>query len=138
MKQFFLALVLIVASGLSRAQNFSEISTGIILSPFLSATKLLEMSAVTTLKGVQSTRALVQARGVAGVEQLRDELLTLIEAMVTGRIKSIEEVQGPGLRELFEQIMSDEGQKEEIFHTVKEGSDLHRVTTAIVFVLMLE
>jgi len=55
-----------------------------------------------------------------------------------GQVRLLEEVRQPALRELFEEIMADEAQMDEIKSVVTEGPDLHRVATAVAVVLLLE
>lgn len=138
MKSILLIVAFIVLASNAFSQSISDVSTAITLSPFVTATKLLETSAVATLRGVQSTMSMVQSRGVAGKEQLKDELLTLNEAMSAGHIKSLMDIPQAGLRELFEEIMTDERQVEEISLVVQDGPLLYRIATVVTIALLTE
>lgn len=138
MKSILLIVAFMVLTSNAFSQSISDVSTAITLSPFVTATKLLETSAVATLKGVQSTKSMVQSRGVAGKEQLKDELVAMNEAITAGQIKSLMDVQQAGLRELFEEIMTDERQVEEISLVVQDGPLLYRIATVVTITLLME
>ncbi|HXH76436.1 MAG TPA: hypothetical protein VNJ08_15800 [Bacteriovoracaceae bacterium] len=138
MKFTLILMVLVLSITSAYAQKISDVSTGIILSPFITATKLLETTAVASIGAVQSTKSAVQARGVAGKEQLKDELVELNEAILAGLVKSISDVEQPGLRELFEEIMGDEKQMEEINNVISSGNELHRIATVVTLTLMID
>lgn len=137
--KFILAIMAILAAMTSAsAQSISDVSTAVTLSPFVTATKLLEISAVVTLKGIQTTRSMVQERGIAGKEQLKDELLALNDAMMAGQINCLVDIKQAGLRELFEEILANEKQVEEIALIVQEGPLLFRIATVVTLSLLLE
>jgi hypothetical protein len=138
MKSAILLLALVLSIGQGFAQSVLEATSATTLSPFATATKLLESATVTMISPFATTLASAQARGVAGKEQLKDELVALNQDMVAGKVKSIEEVRQPALRELLEEIAADEKQMEEINALISAGSKLHRVATAVTVALMME
>jgi hypothetical protein len=138
MKQLLILVAFILAASDAFSQDSSEITTGILLSPLVTATKMLEMTAVLTLKGVQSTRSSIQSRGVAGKEQLKDEIVNLNEAMEEGKINGVEDVEQPALRELFEEIMADKNQLADIDAAIDHGPEFFKLATVVTLALMLE
>lgn len=137
MKQVLIVIAFLLLSFSAKAQ-VSDITTGVLLSPFVTATKMLETSAVGTMKSVESTRSIVRARGVAGKEQLKDELMALNEDLMAGTVKRIADVQQPGLKELFEEITANEESMIEVNEVVREGSELFRVATVVTLSLLIE
>lgn len=120
------------------SQTVIEATSATTLSPFATATRLMESATVTSLAPFASTIATAQQRGVAGKEQLKDELVALNDDMLAGRVKAIEEVRQPALKELFAEIAADEAQMENINSVVTEGSKLHRIATAVTVSLLAE
>jgi hypothetical protein len=135
-------LILVFLSFFSVAHGhvISEIGTAVLASPLLSATKIIETSVVASLRAVKSTQVAIQARGVAGKEQLKDELVALDEAMVNGHVKSIDDVTQPGLKELFLEISLDEQKLYEIDSLIpnKNASLVQKVATAVALILLAE
>ena len=130
---------LIVMSLLFALSNaFAQSTTQTTLSPFATATRLMESGTVTALAPFASTIATAQQRGVAGKEQLKDELVALNEDIISGRVKEIAEVRQPALKELFEEIAADDAQMADINSVVDSGSELHRIATAVTVVLLTE
>lgn len=139
MKNLFIVLALVFSLSNAFAQSVVEATSATTLSPFATATRLLESATVTALAPFASTIATAaQARGVAGREQLKDELVALNDDIVSGAVKSIEEVRQPALRELFVEIEADESQMENINAVIKDGSKLHRIATAVTIALLAE
>ena len=137
MKKIVLALTLCLSIGTALAQNIIEASTAVTVSPFVTATRLLQATSVAPLISTLAT-AMGQHRGVADKEQLKDELVGLNNDMVAGSVKSIEEVRQPALKELFSEIAADEAKMESINAIVKEGSELHKIATAVTAALLIE
>lgn len=139
MKNFLIVLALMFSLSSAFAQSIIEATTATTLSPFATATRLLESATVTSLAPFASTIATAaQERGVAGREQLKDELVALNDDMVSGAVKSIEEVRQPALRELFVEIEADSVQMENINAVITEGSKLHKIATAVTIALLAE
>lgn len=138
MKNAFLVLALVFTLGNAFAQSVIDLTSATTLAPFATATKLIESGTITILAPFASTSASVQARGVAGKEQLKDELVALNQDMIAGKVKSVEDVRQPALRELFEEIVADENQMNEIAAIVNVGTDVHKIATAVTVTLMLE
>ncbi|WP_288243409.1 hypothetical protein [uncultured Chryseobacterium sp.] len=128
---FVAALALTVGSMNSFAVSFVETTA----SPFITATRLLES---TVAAPFLSTLATVQQRGVAGREQIKDEMVALNDDMISGAVKSIDDVRQPALKELFAEIASDEAQMDQINSVVTEGSELHKVATAVSYLMLAE
>lgn len=122
----------------SFAQGISDMTVGTSLSPFVTATRILEYGVVTTLAPFALTIATTQSRGVAGREQLKDEFVALNDDMVAGRVRTIDEVRQPTLRELFEEISIDEEQMNNISTAVDSESELLKVSTAVAIALLVE
>ena len=137
MKNFFIVLAFITAVGTGYAQNISQATTAVTLSPFVAATRLLEL---TTAAPFLSSLATIigQSRGVAGKEQLKDELVGLNVDLEAGLVKSIAEVRQPALKEFFAEIAADEAQMNNINSLVKEGNELQKITTAVTAALLTE
>lgn len=130
MKKFIVLLALAVSMN-SFAVSFVETTA----SPFITATKLLEL---TVAAPFLSTLATVQNRGVAGAEQIKDDMVALNDDMVSGAVKSIDEIRQPALKELFEEISNDKSQMQEINAVVTEGSELHKVATAVSYLMLAQ
>lgn len=138
MKNVLLVLALMFTLSNAFAQSALEATSATTLSPFATATRLLESGTVTSLAPFASTIASAQARGVAGKEQLKDELVALNDDMVSGAVKSIDEVRQPALKELFAEIAADEAQMDSINSVIKSGSKLHRIASAVTVSLLVE
>lgn len=138
MRNVFIVVALMFAVSNAFAQSALEATSATTLSPFATATRVLESGTVTSLAPFASTIATAQARGVAGKEQLKDELVALNDDMVAGKVKSIDEVRQPALKELFEEISADEEQMESINSAINSGSKLHRIATAVTVALLAE
>ena len=138
MKNALIALALVFTVGQASAQSGLELTSALTLAPFATATKLIESGVVTMLSPFAITSASVQGRGVAGKEQLKDELVSLNEDMIAGKVKVIADVRQPALRELFEEMVVDEKQMNEINSIVKTGTNVHKMATAVALTLMLE
>ncbi len=138
MKNVLLVLALMFTLSNAFAQSGIEATSATTLSPFATATRLLESGTVTSLAPFASTIASAQARGVAGKEQLKDELVALNDDMVSGAVKSIDEVRQPALKELFAEIAADDAQMESINSVIKSGSKLHRIASAVTVSLLVE
>lgn len=139
------ALVLSMGSAYSQTHNdaaliySSMVPTALTMAPFVYASQLTQAtSAVTTMGPLATTVASVQRRGIAGKDQLRDELAALNDDMTKGEVKSIEEVRQPTLKEYFKEISSDEEQMKGINEAVPSGSQLLKISTAVTIVLMNE
>jgi uncharacterized protein YdbL (DUF1318 family) len=138
MKNVLLLIALMFSLSQAFAQTGIEATSATTLSPFATATRLMESATVTSLAPFASTIATAQQRGVAGKEQLKDELVALNDDMVSGVVRTIDEVRQPALKELFAEISQDETQMESINSVVKSGSRLHRIATAVTVALLAE
>lgn len=138
MKNVLLVLAFMLSLNNVFAQVIIEATSATTSSPFATATRLLESGTVTSLAPFASTIATAQARGVAGKEQLKDELVALNEDMASGSIKTIDEVRQPALKELFAEISADEEQMGNISSIIRSGSKLHRIATAVTVALLME
>lgn len=127
MKKLLVMLALVIST-----QSFAESVVLTVASPFITATRLL---VVTVASPFISTVATLESRGVAGQEQMRDELVALNDDMVAGQVKSIDEVRQPALKELFQEISSSEENMAEI-NSVLKGSELEKVAAATAALLM--
>ena len=134
MKNVLIIAVLMFAFG----NAFAGATLAITLSPIASATKIILAASVTSLAPFASTFVVAQSRGVAGREQIKDELVALNDDMVSGAVKTINEVRQPALKELFAEIAANDAQMREISSAVKEGSKLHRIATAVTVALFAE
>jgi hypothetical protein len=138
-KNLLLIAALMLTVSQAFAQSIIEGTTAVTLSPSVTATQLMESATVTTMAPFASSiTSAIDARGVAGKEQLRDDLVILNDDMVAGRISSIAEVRQPALKELFMEIAANEEQMEAITSVIEEGSELHRIATAVTVSLLLE
>lgn len=137
MKKFVLAMALCLSMGSAFAQNIIQASTAVTISPFVAATRMLEL---TTAAPFLSSLATIigQARGVAGKEQMKDELVGLNNDMEAGIVKSIAEVRQPALKEFFAEIAADEAQMSNINSAVKEGTQFQKIATAVTAALLSE
>ncbi len=131
-------LLLLLSMNLVQAQTVLESSSGITLSPFATATRLMESATVTTLGALNVTFSSIQSRGVAGKEQLKDELVDLNDDMISGEVKTIDQVRQSTLKELFLEISSDERKIKEINSVVKSGTVLHKIATVVTISLLSE
>lgn len=138
MKKLLVLGAMLFALSNAFAQSIIEGTSATTLSPFATATRLLESGVATSLSPFASTLASAQARGVAGKEQLKDELSALNDDITSGAVKSIDDVRQPALKELFAEISQDESQMADINSVVKSGSDLHKIATAVTVALLME
>lgn len=137
MKNLIFALALCLSVGNVFAQNIIQGTTAVTLSPFVAATRLLELTTAAPFVSTLAS-ALGQSRGVAGKEQLKDELPALNSDIEAGIVNSIAEVRQPALKELFVEIAADEAQMNNINSLVKEGSQLQKISTAVTAALLSE
>lgn len=137
MKNFFIVLAFITAVGTGYAQNISQATSAVTVSPFVITARGLEATTVAPFLSTLAT-ALGQSRGVAGKEQLKDELVGLNNDVLAGTVKTIEEVRQPALKELFAEIAADEAKMESINALVKSGSELHKIASAVTAALLIE
>ena len=137
MKNVLVVLAFMFSLSSAFAQSIIEATSATTVSPFATATQILESGTVTSLAPFASTIVTAQARGVAGKEQLKDELVALNDDMVAGVVKSIEDVRQPTLKELFLEIAADEKQMESINSAIA-GSQLHRIAAAVTVSLLAE
>lgn len=137
MKKIIMTMALCLSIGNVFAQNILQGTTAVTLSPFVAATRLLQL---TTAAPFVSTLAsmLGQSRGVAGKEQMKDELVGLNSDIEAGIVNSIAEVRQPALKEFFAEIAADEAQMNNIDSLVKEGSQLQKIATAVTAALLSE
>ncbi|GEM_PF-2494483 len=138
MKKTLIAFSLVLALGNAFAQSIIEVTSATTLLPFVTATRLLQSGTATILSPLATTLATVQARGVAGKEQLKDELVNLNDDMAEGLVDQIEDVRQPALKELFLEIASNENEMKKIDSVISEGSNLHKVASAVTIALLLE
>jgi hypothetical protein len=120
------------------AQSAIEATSATTLSPFATATRMLESGTATLIAPFLSTTLATQARGVAGKEQMKDELVALNDDMIAGKVKSIDQVRQPALKELFLEISADEEQMGNINSVIKSGSKLNKIATAVTVTLLAE
>ena len=128
-----LVLLLALAASLNSMNSFAVSFVETTASPFITATQLLEL---TVAAPFLSTLASVQQRGVAGAEQIKDEMVALNDDMIAGSVNSIDEVRQPALKELFAEIAANEVQMDEINSIVTEGSELHKIATAVSYLML--
>lgn len=139
MKNVLIVLALMFTLSSAFAQSIIEATSVTTLSPFATATRLMESATVTSLAPFASTIATAaQARGVAGREQLKDDLVALNDDMVSGAVKSIDDVRQPALKEFFAEIEADDSQMADINAVINEGSKLHKIATAVTIALLAE
>jgi hypothetical protein len=138
MKKIYLLISLMLSISGVYAQTGIEATSAITLSPFATATRMMESASVTALVPFASTMATIQARGVAGQEQLKDELAALNEDIIAGQVRSLDQVRQPTLKELFIEIEADEAQMAQINSFIDEGSKLHKLATAVTISLLLK
>lgn len=136
-------LVLSVAFSMS---SFAQVSDATLMTTALPTATVIRMTDVglaslgaTTLAPSVSTLASVaDARGVAGKEQLKDDLVALSDDMASGAVKSIAEVRQPALREFMEEVSEDEEQMAAIDSSIEGGSELEKLATALSVVLLAQ
>jgi hypothetical protein len=139
MKKILMICSLIFVTTTVFAQN--RISA-YLMSPFALVTRLAETGVVLTSAGVQTilgpfltTRAFLESRGVAGQEQIKDELVAFDQDMRLGLVGNIEDIRQPGIRELFEEISRDEEELARIHTFYPEGSLLLKLSTVVTLKL---
>lgn len=137
MKNFALTLFMLIISGLAQANVLATSA-----SPFILATRLAETGVAVITAGTQTvlgpfltTRASIEARGVAGVEQLKDELVLFDQDLQRRLVHDIDDVRQEGLRELFAEIASDAEEMERVRELVPQESDVLRIATVVVLKL---
>lgn len=138
MNKILLIGSMLLLIGHAQAQSPIEVTTGVTLSPFLTATRVMEAATITVISPFAATKATLTNRGVAGREQLKDELMTLNEDMISGKVKEIEDVRQPALRELFIEIAENEEEIDKIKSVITTGSKLHKIAAAVTITLLTE
>jgi hypothetical protein len=138
MKNALLLIALLFTLNNAFSQTAGDATTATTMLPSATALKLIQYATETTLSPFITTSASAQARGVAGREQLKDDLVALEEDMKDGDVAMIGEIRQPALKELFGEIAADEKQMAEINSLVKSGSKLHKIATAVTVDLMLQ
>lgn len=137
MKKGLIAIALMFTLSNAFSQSVVEVTSATTLLPFVTATRLLQSGTATMLAPLASTIATVQARGVAGREQIKDELVALNDDIASGDVQSLDDVRQPALKELFAEISADEEQMENINNIVTSGSELHKIATSVTMALMI-
>lgn len=139
MKHLFIICSVLLVTTTVFAQNRISAS---LMSPFAFVTRLAETGIVVSSAGVQTligpfltTRATLEARGVAGQEQIKDELIAFDKDMRLGLVGDIQDIRQPGIRELFEEISRDEEELKRIHNFYPEGSLLLKLSTIITLKL---
>lgn len=125
--KFLLAAVMTLSTSLV----FAEATALTIVAPTATVVDLTRTAIVSTAAPFASTAASIQARGVAGKEQIKDEMVALENDVLSGEVTTVEEVRQPALRELFEEIRSDKTQMKSINASLSEGSELEKIATAV-------
>lgn len=139
MKKLITSISLVLCMNGAYAQETNDLISSSLLSPFVTASNLITAGLATFAGSSVSISTSVQSRGVAAKEQLRDELVALNDDMLAQKVRLIEEVRQPSLRELMLEIKADKRQMETIQNEIKNGgSELNRVATAILLTLMNE
>lgn len=138
MKKAILLLGLTLTLSSAFAKDIREVLLSSTLAPFGLSTQGLETLTVSVLIPIDTTIKRTQDRGVAGKEQLRDELVLLHDDIQSGEVKTIEQVRQPGLKELFQEIASSEEEMKGINTLLKEGSELQKIATAVNLSLIVE
>src|SRR5215210_1029915 len=111
MKNFLIVMALLFQMEKVFSQVGGATSATIL---YATTTKPFELSTATIVSPFEFTSGKVQARGVAGKEQMKDEMVSLYEDMDNGYVKTIAEVRQPTLRELFAEISSDTAEMDKI------------------------
>jgi hypothetical protein len=138
MKKLILMLAMVLSLGQAFAQSDSQyMTTEIVMSPFEVASKILR-SATDFSKEIFKATGLIQGRGVAGREQLKDDMLALNQQMLEGKVRNIDMIQQASLKELFQEIAVDENKMSEINSIISSGSKLQRIATVIALELFLD
>jgi len=137
MKFTLTALVLVMSLGAFAQSDAQYQTTNVIMSPFELASKLIE-SVRDLVSSKNDVSKSLQGRGVAGKEQIRDELVELNKAMIAGQVTTIDQVEQPTLKELFREIEASEAQMNEVNSIVISGSKLQRIATMVTVQLMLQ
>jgi hypothetical protein len=136
MRNFILlALFGITTNAWTQVESTSQLT----LSPFITASRILETSYHSTVMShLISTMTNLNSKGVAGKEQIRDEVVGLNADMSSGLVQSIDDVRQPAVKEFMLEIISDEKQMQEINNLIKSGSRLDRLAVAISLVLIID
>ncbi len=141
MKKFF-TLMLLCSFGQAFAQEFSEATLVTTALPTATVIQVSDVAIASTLAVTLapfvSTAASAGARGVAGKEQLKDDLANLSNDMAAGEVQVLEDVRQPALREFFEEMSQDEAQMSEVNANIASGSELEKMATALSIVLLAE
>lgn len=138
-KLLVIALMFSLTQAFAQSVSIFEATSATTLSPFATATKLTDAATVSTLAPtITSIASEMNGRGVAGKEQLKDDLVVLNDDMIAGKVRSISDIRQPALKELFSEIAANEEHMENINSAVVEGSELHKIATAVVLTLLSE
>lgn len=131
-------LIMLAALALS-VNAFAVSFVQTTVSPLVTAARILEtITAAPLFSTVASLQSTVESRGVAGKEQLKDEMVALNDDMIAGRVKTIEEVRQPALQEILAEIAADQAQMANINSVLESGSELEKVSGALAAVLLAE
>lgn len=141
MKKLFFAFVLTLTSQVY-AQSISAGTTAVFISPFATATRVLESAVATMTAGTQTalapfatTSASIEARGVAGKEQMRDELVDLDRDMRNGLVQELADIRQPSLKEVMLEIAQDKEEMERIHALIPEGNEALKIATVVTLKL---
>ncbi len=139
MKSFVLLVSMLFAlSNFANAEegNLSAFST---LMPFISSESVVNLGISTTeivaSPFVTSLGMTLESRGVAGREQIKDDLSALDTDVASGKVKLLSEIRQPALKELFEEISSDSEKMDEINKVMPAISELNRIATAVALTM---
>ncbi len=121
------SLLLCTISNAFASDFYTALTGGTLLS--------VESATGNTLLSTGFVSLLVQSRGTAGREQLKDDLVPFNEDFRAGRVSDVEGVRQTALRELFMEIEKDEAQMSQLNSAMPEGSNLSRIATAVTVAL---
>ncbi|MBY0516708.1 MAG: hypothetical protein K2P81_07365 [Bacteriovoracaceae bacterium] len=136
-KLLLLALTLLSLSSFAQVDGM-YISADITLSPTKITADLLRGTSAVTIAPfmVTSVTQSLEARGVAGQEQIRDELVAYDRDVTQGLVHKVSDIKQPALKELVLEILENPEMVKEIDSKIPAGTIVDKVMIALTIQLL--
>ncbi len=136
-KLLLLALTLFSLSSFAQVDGY-YISAEITLSPTKFTRDLFEGTTAVTIAPfmVTSVTQSLEARGVAGQEQIRDELVAYDRDVTQGLVHKVSDIKQAALKELVVEILENPEMVKEINAKIPGGTIVDKVMVALTIQLL--
>lgn len=138
MKKLILSLFLLVSFNAFAQVDGFYISAEITLSPIKLTQQLFKgtTAASAALTVFTFLPTIVQCRGVADQEQLRDDLLAYDQDVSAGLIRQAQDIRQPALKEIVFEIMENKEAMREVEAAIPVGTNVDKITASLALQLL--